>query len=437
MDKTKNYMQEISDFLNSTDGKITFRTGGSTSDTKLIEKHIKNVIIESNDIFSVLKLPKNLEFISTTTPEHYFGFSFHYVLPILHDYKRREKRINYPEELTIENAVLITTPSFLKTMQKYNFQPVVPPQVIICAGAKLEDKTFEYARNIAKRVIEIYGSTETGIIAYRETEHENLALMPGIKILEAEQDYTKISTKYSHQTINILDDRIQLENEKIKFISRTGKTLKILEKRIDATQYEAKISTHPLVNESYCFENSNKLATLIALNPEGAEFIIKHGKHELIKDIKSQLKTEILPQKWEFIDIIPRNEKGKIDKTLIDELFNLNLSYPLILSRNIQENSAKFELCFLRHSDFFRGHFDEYPILAGVVQLFYANYFAKIAFGQDLHCGQIRKIKFTNIIRPDKKIFLNFEKTKNGISWKYEASDITYSSGLFPFQNTL
>ena len=437
MDKDKNYFQEISEFLKSKDGVMYFRTGGSTAKPKRVKKFVQNVIAESNDLFDELKLPKNLVFISTTTPEHLFGFTFHYVLPILHQYKFKQERINYPEELTVKNALLITTPSFLSAMQKYNIQPEVNPQVIICGGAKLENNVFEYARSISERVIEIYGSTETGVIAYRENEHDDLKLMRGVKIIETNEEYTKISTDYSSQKFETINDRIAQNGNNICFLERTGRVLKVLEKRIDANYYESKINQTKFITESFCFEFNGKLAIFAALNVEGKDFLIKHGKQKLISKIKHSLDLEIMPQKWNFSDEIPRTEKGKINRELIKEIFELQLSYPLILSRKLESQNAQFELSFLRHSDFFKGHFDGYPILAGVVQLFYANFFARMAFGEDLHCGQIRKIKFANIIHPDEKINLVLEKNKTGINWKYVQGEKTFSSGILPCQNIL
>ena len=95
-------------------------------------------------------------------------------------------------------------------------------------------------------------------------------------------------------------------------------------------------------------------------------------------------------------------------------------------------------MCFLRNSNFFKGHFDNLPILAGVVQLYYANFFAKRAFAIDCRGGQIRRIKFTNIIRPDKRIHLYLKHTDKGIVYKFEQTeDFTYSSGLLPLENIL
>ena len=120
---------------------------------------------------------------------------------------------------------------------------------------------------------------------------------------------------------------------------------------------------------------------------------------------------------------------------LITEMCNINLSMPLVLSRELTDGCASFRLCFLNNSNFFKGHFEGIPVLPGVVQLFWASYFIKLAFGIDTHVGQLRKIKFSNIIRPTKIVELKLERVKNGINYQYQDSENVYSLGIMPAEN--
>ena len=54
-----------------------------------------------------------------------------------------------------------------------------------------------------------------------------------------------------------------------------------------------------------------------------------------MKKLKQELKNkfEIVPQRWRFFDEIPKKENGKINKEFIEEIFNLNLSLPFVISR--------------------------------------------------------------------------------------------------------
>lgn len=436
--KMNSSFDNIRKFLNSTNQILEFKTGGTLSSAKSVKKSVKNVLQEISTLFEELQIPKNLEFVLTTTPEHFFGFTFS-AFAIKHGYKINPNRINYPEDLNKKNTVLITTPSFLEIMQKYNFIPCEKPEVIISAGSELKEKIFNYAKSISKRVIEIYGSTETGVIGYRESEAEAFKLLAPVVIQEIGEDFFKIQTPFSYSGIEVLNDKIELVGGKIRFVSRVGKILKIQEKRIDAYEMEKQICLNEYIQDVYCFEYSGKVAALTVLSPLGVDFIIKNGTLDLIKLLKKELDSnfEVVPQRWKFVDEIPKKNNGKFDKEKIKSYFDINLSMPLILSKNVSENFTNYELCFHRNCNFFKGHFEGFPILAGVVQLFFANYFIKESLKKDCHCGQIRKVKFANIIRPDMVVNLEITTTGSGYNYKYYQDDIIFSSGVLPKENTL
>ena len=425
-----NFMKEKSEL-------VSFFSGGTTAESRSIHRKVINVIKECKDFYEDVKLQKGLEFISTTTLNHRYGFTVHYMLPALFGYCINTERVNYPEDLNVKNALLVTTPSFLDMMCKYDYKPEVCPEVIISAGAKLEDKTFKYARSISKRVIDMYGSSETGIIGWRENENDAHKLLRGVQILECEDDYTKIATEYSENEFEVLGDRIEQTGEYIRFLARNGRILKIQEKRIDSLCMEDEIKKHHFVKDCICFENNGKIAALAALNEDGMDFILKKGKLTFIKELKSLLlkQFEVIPQRWKFIDEIPKTLNGKIDKMAIDDIFNTNLSFPLIISREFAKDRALFSLCFLSGSNFFKGHFDSMPILPGVVELYYADYFIQAAFGLNCKKGQQRRIKFANIINPDEIVNLELVKTASGVEFKYFKEDKMYSSGILPLKN--
>ncbi len=434
----KKEINDIKKLINSENDIITFNTGGTTELGKIVKKSAKGMREECRDLHDIFHFEDGLEFISTTTLEHLFGFMFYGMYPLMHGYKIHPERINYPEDLNIENAVLITTPSFIEAMRKYNAKPEINPKVIITAGAKLNDETFYYAKSISQRVIDIYGSTETGTIAYREDPKEKLKLLNGIEILETGEDYTKVKTNYSVENIVKLGDCIKLlPNREIEFAGRSGRVLKVLEKRFSADEMEKEAEKTDMVKKCYCFEFREKLAAFGILNEKGIDFMIKNDKLALTKLINKRLfkKFGIVPQRWKFFDIVPAKQNGKINRQAIYDLFNTNLSLPLVISRECSKTTAEFELCFLNNSSFFKGHFEGMPILPGVVQLYYVCFFVNQAFNIDCRRGQIRKIKFSNIIRPGETVKLTLVRENNGINFQYKNDTCIYSSGIFPVKN--
>ncbi len=427
---------EVKNFCEVNPEKIVvhFKTSGSSGNQKEVLKSLENLIAEAKDLEAQFPQIQGLEFISTTTMNHLFGFTFHLMLALNSKNIINTDIVSIPENINIENACLISTPSFIETMLKYQNSPVIMPKMIITAGAKLKDEVFEYAKNISAEVVEIYGSTETGVMAYRQDFKAPFNLFPNTKIIAGEQ--TEVETIYSLNSPVTIGDKINiLDSNQIQIIGRTDRIYKIQEKRICATDIENELKTHSFINDVYIIKHSDKLASLCVLNLNGLQYLYKNGMTKLTKELKSHLTSDIIPQKWKFTDEIPKTQTGKIDIKSIEEIFNLNLSLPVVSQKSLSENKAEIKLYFYRNCNFFKGHFDGFPLVPGVVQLFFAQYFAKKIFNINCVSGQYRKIKFTNIIQPDKLITLELEYLSNGINYKYKDENANYSSGLLPIKS--
>ena len=147
-------------------------------------------------------------------------------------------------------------------------------------------------------------------------------------------------------------------------------------------------------------------------------------------------KFDIVPQKWRFGDIMPVNIRGKINKEYIEELFNINFSFPVILDRKMSKDLTEFKLFIDKSSNFFDGHFPDFPIVPGVVQLYLAEFFIKHYLSSEIHFEQIKKIKFSNIIKPDSIVYLKLEKNNGNIKFEYH-NQKTYSCAIFIEDNKI
>ena len=152
----------------------------------------------------------------------------------------------------------------------------------------------------------------------------------------------------------------------------------------------------------------------------------------MIKAIKKSAPLNIItPKKWRFLTNLPINERGKIDSARIEEWFNTNVTYPNIIKLENDGQNAEISLIFPKNSNFFKGHFPDFPILPGVVQLFFAKEFARDIFNLNFVPQKVKKVKFSSIIKPEMKVKLILTKNKNSIDYKYTDDEKTFSSGTF------
>ena len=413
---------------------IYFSTSGSSGSPKIIEKSLANLFKESQDLLTQFPELKSLEFASTTTMNHLFGFTFHFMLPLNCEGVINLNQISIPEDINKDGICLISTPSFLEILAKYNYKPQKTPRYIISAGSALKTDIFKYAKSISSKTIEIYGSTETGIMAFRTDENSKLKLFDNVTIT-SNTDSIEVQTPYSKKSVvSIQDNIVSYPNKFIEILGRNDRIYKIQEKRISAENIETLIKNIPYITDAYTIKLDNKLACLCVLSKVGLEYLFQNGIIELVKSIKSFLKknTEIIPQKWKFLDEIPHTQNGKVDEKEILEIFNLNLSIPVPIKKQVEKNFATISLYFYKNCNFFKGHFDRYHIVPGVIQLFLAQYYSSKVFKITNIAGQYRKIKFKNVIRPNQIIDLVLEKTTKGIMYTYKDEEKTYSSGVLP-----
>ncbi|MDR1982557.1 MAG: hypothetical protein LBQ08_02035 [Holosporaceae bacterium] len=104
-----------------------------------------------------------------------------------------------------------------------------------------------------------------------------------------------------------------------------------------------------------------------------------------------------------------------------------------IISENFVKTADKLELTLLFHESaiFFRGHFENFPVLPGVVQLHYVVRFIEEYFYGNISVKSLGKVKFLKMIFPGRQVFLKLIKNdKTRFSFLFEAENReTCSSG--------
>lgn len=435
-----NTKADVSDYkfpeINPKEIIINFYTSGSSNKPKTIKKSLYNLISEAEDIGKEFNLKnKNLTFVSTTTMTHLFGMTFHLMTPLCNGQIIGTKIVSYPEAVEKENTVLVSTPTFLSAIPKFEIPFKIPPEYIISAGSKLDEKIFEKLEKQSK-IIEIYGSTETGVIAHKTHYSNDFKLFKNVK-LKINTDDIEVESEYLYEDQITINDKVELNNNLLKIKNRTDRLFKIYDKRISADELEQNLKLCEFVQNCHILKHSDKLVCLCALSKSGQEYLLKNNITNLTKKLKQHLNkySQIIPQKWKYIDELPMTKSGKINKDLITRLFDLNLSLPVILNRHFSESSAIYKIFFYRQCNFFKGHFDEFKIVPGVVQLYIAKELANIHFNLSLGQGQIKRIKFSNIIKQDSIVNLKLERDEKQVSYEFYSDTEKYASGTFLCEN--
>lgn len=425
--------------INEEEILVSLLTSGSSGIPKTIKSNLKVLVDEAQAVIDSICFDNgHFNIATTTTLSHRYGLTYIFLIPFLKHYTILLDKLFLPDDLTENNCILISTPSFLDIVKNHGAKFPLSPKYIFSAGAKLCKETYQYLENSGSKVINIYGSTEAGVISFTKTsDDEESTLFNNVSVRPID-DGTIIFTPYvPEKEVKINDVIIPMPNRKIILKNRTDRLLKIQDKRVCAQSLEDFLKQHDFVNDAFCFKKDEKIACLCALSDKGKEFLLACGLNELKKTLKqySRKQLEIVPQKWKFIDILPVTKRGKTDCAFIEHLFNINFSFPVILNREQSENKFKFKLYFYPNSNFYNGHFPEYPVTPGVVQLYLAAFIGERCFCEKLTDGQMKRIKFSNIIKAGEIVELELSKTEKNVGYEYHKSEKTFSSGVFSCEN--
>lgn len=435
------YLFEKPDYENT---YVTLFTSGSTGLPKRIKKSLKNILIEAGDILDDFKdVLSNKEIrkhiVTSTTAHHMFGLSCWFFLSLcnIENFVLDTREVIYPDQADLKETIFVSTPSFLEKFKKHDVKITEPPSLILTAGDKLKKEVFEYFEYFNAPIREIYGSTETGVIAYKTcSTDEYFRCFKNVEIDKDKNSQIIIKSPYFSENEARLCDIIEIMDRKNFCLKlRNDRIVKIQEKRVSTQEIENHLIQSDLIDCAYCFKHADKLACAAVLSERGKDFYLdsSNGSQNLIKKLKSFLKdkSEIIPQKWKFLSEIPKTKTGKTDKEKIEEVFNTNISLPLVLNYEKTLTEARFEIVFSKSCNFFDGHFKNFPILPGVVQLYFAHRFAQEAFDIAVLPSPAKKVKFSHLIGPDQILNLSLKLNGSNINYSYEHNGKVCSSGVF------
>lgn len=414
---------EFAGDFDSADIMINLFTSGSTGVPKNIGKTLRNLEIEAQATIDEFDLPQSAVIASTTSSAHSYGVAFNFILPFYGGFRINQKKIEFPEQFDIqEDYVLISTPSFMEKLAKYDFVFDNAPKKIFLAGAKLKDETYDYFARFSD-VIDIYGSTETGNIAFKRGGGIFTSIC-GVEVCGTQDGRITVRSDFFPAEKMVLNDIVEkISGRDFVLKKRTDRIVKILEKRISLDELENNLRKHPSVEDCHCFVYDEKLCCAVVsddVTKKPADF------KRFLADF-----SEILPKKWRILDEIPKTVSGKIDSEKLKKIFGSNLSLPFVFSRKCDSQNAQIDMIFKADSNFFNGHFNGVPVLPGVVQLYYARFFAEDVFGLELPYNEAKKVKFSNVMKPDTRVTLSFTNKEKSVEFTYLADDKIFSSGIF------
>ena len=327
--------------INGETTRIFLFTSGSTGKPKAVPQRMKE--FEEDNAFIISKWGQEFterKLITTVSQHHIYGFLFGISLPFTLGCPFRRNRVEFPEEfekLTDVSYILIATPAFLKrTVEVEDKLAMKNVWIFTSGGAVSPELAVQTEKVFGFCPLEVYGSTETSGIAYRQQNKDQLVWTPfdNAKIWLGDDGCIRIISPYIKNPEGFATADLAEIFEDGRFIlkGRSDSIVKIEEKRISMTEVEGRLMESELVEDVKVVAMSNDvrqyLAAALVLNAKGREqfkdtekFLINRWFHDYLM---KYFENVVIPKKWRFMDKLPVDVQGKKHKLEIMALFEEN-----------------------------------------------------------------------------------------------------------------
>lgn len=312
--------------------ELWLKTSGSSGQPKIMLKTAEKMWQESDVISQALPFPagQDIHVVSSVSAQHHYGLSYRIMLPLTMGWSISRKQLPYPEYLIAESlqakqSLWISSPALLTHLN------LDEPQLhqcslvgILSSGGMLPEETARAMREkLNTKTIEGYGSTETGVIAFREQAG---LWTPVSKIGVNEENALWVESPWLDKREQTADG-VEIVGNQFHLLGRIDRIVKFGDKRISLVKIEQDLLKHPFIQDCYVAQHPEHLrpAAWVELNQQGINFYQTKGRIALLKALRQYLSDTQehsgLPRFWRFTDKLPRNSQSKISRAEFDAVF--------------------------------------------------------------------------------------------------------------------
>ncbi|POW84952.1 AMP-dependent synthetase [Serratia marcescens] len=319
------------------DASIELFTSGSTGQPKRVVKRV--AVLDYEARLLATRFSGQLDgcrVVASVAPLHLYGLTFSIFLPMSQGLPLHAAMVHYVEQLAAFDRsyryLFVSSPAFLKRLDPRLAAPSV--SMIFSAGGMLPWKDVMATQAwLGVWPDEIYGSTETGILAWRYREQDDIPwqLFPGVRITAKGDAFCAVSPLIAQPDGQLLDDELQfIQHGRFRLQGRRGRVVKIEEKRISLSEVERRLIALDGIRDAAALpifrRGRQGIGALLVLDRERQDaWREKHGNAlELSwrRALLQWLEPVAIPRYWRVVDEIPVNSMNKRVDTQLQEFFN-------------------------------------------------------------------------------------------------------------------
>ena len=366
---------------------------------------------------------------ATVSHQHIYGLLFRVLWPLAAGRAFVAERLAWPEQIAQSAtgpAVLVSSPAHLGRLPDtldWSTARASLRAVFSSGGPLPEDAAGNVFALLGTPPVEVYGSSETGGVAWRQRARhgDTWQPLPGVAFRVADGLLEVRSRHLPDARWWRTADRAAPAGDGMdgfELLGRSDRLVKVGEKRVSLTAIERRLHETGDVAQARVLmlaptgvaeaatPADDRPVVVAELSAAGRRKLAVLGRQALIDELRTALLQGIerlaLPRRWRFIDALPVNAQGKTPLAALEALFRPVRPQPEWDGVDATRATARVDV--EPGLAVFDGHFPGQPILPGVAQVDWAIAWGRERFGIAAPFVRMEAVKFHLPVAPGTRL---------------------------------
>jgi len=257
--------------------------------------------------------------VATVPPQHMYGLETSVLLALLSDMAVHAGRPLFPADIAAalaevpEPRVLVTTPVHMRAIAGSG-QSFPRTALVVSATAPLDAAlSSEIEKQLGTTVLEMFGSTETCVIATRRTSSEEAWHVYPEVILEPDAEGVAVNAPWFAAPMRLQDLIERRPGNRFVIRGRNADMVEVAGKRASLADLTRRLLAIPGVKDAIVFQPDAAAAGVVR---RVAALIVAPGLtvEAVTEQLTHKVDAAFIPRPLVRVDALPRNEVGKLPR---------------------------------------------------------------------------------------------------------------------------